>query len=59
MKDRHLEEKPACSISAAPTPGEATCSQCGHAEEIWSDEKETKCSKCGSMIRNEGVVPGS
>lgn len=52
MKDRHLEEKPACSVKAAPFPEEVTCSQCGKEIEMWSDETEVTCGRCGCLIHN-------
>lgn len=32
-----------------PKPEDITCSSCGAAIEIWSDESEVKCKKCGKM----------
>lgn len=54
MKDRPLEEKPACSVKAAPFPAEVTCSKCGAELEVWSDETETTCTSCGCAIKNMG-----
>jgi len=52
MKDRRLEEKPACSIKSAPFPTEMKCQSCGHEFEAWSDDTEIKCEKCGSVFDN-------
>ncbi len=30
-----------------PTPGEIRCRNCGELVEIWSDETEAVCKKCG------------
>ena len=54
VKDRHLEEKPACSTKAAPFPTELDCSACGELVELWSDEQEAKCGNCGVTISNRG-----
>lgn len=52
MKDRPLEDKPACSVKAAPFPTEVECSGCGAAAEMWSDETEVACGSCGCVIQN-------
>lgn len=51
MKDRHLEEKPACSLTSLPVPSEVTCRGCGSVLEIWSDETDIVCKSCGCMIQ--------
>ena len=33
-----------------PYPEELKCVFCGHRNEIWSDEPDTECSKCGMSI---------
>ena len=50
MKDRKLEEKPACSVKSAAAPLEVICSQCKAEVEIWSDESEVLCSTCGKIV---------
>ena len=52
MKDRHLEEKPACSVQSAPFPTEVLCSECGKETEVWSDEQEAICYGCGTILKN-------
>ena len=32
-----------------PKPEDLMCSTCGEAVEIWSDETEAKCKRCGAM----------
>jgi len=54
MKDRHLEDKPACSVKSSPVPLEVTCHGCGAELEIWSDETDIVCKSCGSSIQNCG-----
>ncbi|UCD35363.1 MAG: hypothetical protein JSU90_00610 [Nitrospiraceae bacterium] len=56
MKDKRLEEKPACSVKSAPFPTEVICTQCGHAVEVWSDEPESRCSSCGCTVENRALV---
>jgi len=44
--------KDSCPGSAEikqPKPEELTCRNCGKAVEIWSDETEAKCKKCGRI----------
>lgn len=54
MKDRHLEEKPACSVKAAPFPVEVQCGKCGKEMEVWSDETDIICSSCGCAVKGNG-----
>lgn len=56
MKDRPLEEKPACSVTSVPFPTDVTCSQCGKEIEIWSDETESTCGECGCIICNSNTI---
>ena len=53
MKDRRLEEKPACSIKAAPMPEEFKCPHCGIEIEIWSDETDINCKLCGKLVHHQ------
>jgi ribosomal protein S27E len=55
MKDRHLEDKPGCSVKSSPVPSEVTCHGCGTELEIWSDETDIACKSCGCMIQNTEV----
>lgn len=55
MKDRHLEEKPACSVQSAAFPSEVPCSTCGIELEMWSDEIDVTCKTCGCTIRKNSV----
>jgi hypothetical protein len=36
-----------------PYPEEIVCFWCGASSEIWSDETETVCKKCGKTISRE------
>jgi len=36
-----------------PTPEYLTCQKCLARVEIWSDESETKCGKCGAHVSRE------
>jgi ribosomal protein S27E len=57
MKERRLHDKPACTVKAAPYPVEVLCPHCGYDVEIWSDESENSCDKCGSTIHNNiGII---
>ena len=56
MRDRPLEEKPACSVKAAPFPTEVTCRKCGADLEVWSDETDITCSSCGGAVNNSGSI---
>ncbi len=51
--DKHIEDKPACSVNKALVPVELSCPQCGVEIEIWSDETEVKCNGCGVTVNNE------
>ena len=53
MKDRRLEEKPACSIKSAPMPAEVKCPHCGIEIEIWSDEADISCKLCGNLVHHD------
>jgi hypothetical protein len=50
MMERQLQDKPACTVKAAPYPVEVLCPHCGHDVEMWSDEPEDSCGKCGHTI---------
>lgn len=50
MRVDRLENKPACSVQSVPVPAEVTCPQCGEEMEIWSDENDTICKACGSVV---------
>lgn len=52
MKNRRLEDKPACSIKTLPVPGEVTCPHCGMEIEVWSDETDIDCRLCGKLVQN-------
>jgi len=53
MKDRHLEERPACSVKSSPVPLEVTCRGCGTDLEMWSDETDITCKSCGYIVQND------
>lgn len=53
MKDRHLEEKPACSVKSAPFPSEVSCPACGMELELWSDETDMECTRCGGIVQRQ------
>lgn len=36
-----------------PTPEYLTCPKCFTHVEIWSDEEEARCHKCGAMVSRE------
>ena len=50
MRDRPLEEKPACATTSMPVPAELACPECKAELEIWSDESEVTCENCGALI---------
>ncbi len=52
MKEKRLEEKPACSVKSVPFPADIVCPHCEAETEIWSDETRTKCIQCSSLIQN-------
>lgn len=54
MKDRRLEEKPACSVVSAPVPSEIICPRCKAEIEVWSDETEATCTSCGVPVNDRG-----
>ncbi len=37
----------------SPYPEDVKCFFCGERIEIWSDETETKCPKCGNTVTRE------
>ncbi len=48
--------KESCPGSAeikSPYPEPIKCYFCGHANEIWSDETETKCKSCNKIISRD------
>jgi len=53
MKERRLEEKPACAVKSAPVPTEVTCPHCGTEIEIWSDETDSACTFCGLTVHSQ------
>jgi len=36
-----------------PYPEEITCASCGSTVEIWSDEADTVCKKCGKTVSRD------
>jgi len=56
MKDRRLEEKPGCSDKRALFPEEIACPQCGIETEIWNDETEASCKKCGTLFIKANIA---
>jgi ribosomal protein S27E len=57
MKEKRLQDKPACVVKSAPVPMEVKCPHCGMEIEIWSDETELKCAMCGFIVYNhEGMT---
>lgn len=49
MSDKKLE-KPACSVTNAAVPDVIECPGCGEEIEMWSDETESTCKKCGKAV---------
>ena len=41
---------PGISQFMRPTPSYVKCSRCGSDVEIWSDEEQTECPTCGTMV---------
>ena len=37
-------------------PFETNCPFCGTAMEIWQDERERKCPRCGAVVRKADVA---
>ena len=52
MTDKISENKPACSVKSSPFPAEVICPNCKTTVEMWSDETETTCKVCGSLVNN-------
>lgn len=50
MRQWRLDDKPACSVKNEPFPEDVKCMGCGALVEVWSDEEDACCSKCGSKI---------
>jgi predicted RNA-binding Zn-ribbon protein involved in translation (DUF1610 family) len=50
MTDNKTDIRSGCSVTSAPVPMETICRQCGIAVEMWSDETEVKCEKCGALV---------
>ena len=52
-------ECPGATRYTKPTPEFYPCAKCGDEVEIWSDEIETKCTKCGATFarpREQGCI---
>jgi len=45
-------QAPACSRKPSPQLREIECPKCGEDLELWSDEEETACASCGTVVRN-------
>jgi len=57
MRQWRFEEKPACSVKNEPFPEEVKCTNCGAWVEVWSDEEEACCHRCGMEIRvKKGLI---
>lgn len=52
MKENRMHEKPACSVISAPVPVEIECPYCNVEIEMWSDETEIECKRCGKRVQN-------
>jgi|GEM_PF-2791213 uncharacterized paraquat-inducible protein A len=48
-----FNERPACSVKNEPFPEEVRCTGCGAWIEVWSDEDEACCVRCGRIVRKE------
>ncbi len=44
------KERSHCSARTMPAPEFTVCTGCGDDVEIWTDEDDTICSKCGRRI---------
>lgn len=53
MTDNKKDIRSHCSVTSAPVPIETTCKECGADIEMWSDDTEVKCNKCGALIKRE------
>lgn len=38
-------------------PNDPDCPQCGEIVEIWSDERQRTCKKCGTVLYNHNSLP--
>jgi hypothetical protein len=47
---------PGAKFIRQPKPEIVTCPDCGAEVEIWSDEFSTRCSSCGRVIVQEGMM---
>jgi ribosomal protein S27E len=46
---------PGISQFMSPTPSYVKCPKCGGNVEIWSDENETQCPSCGTVVSRDKV----
>jgi predicted amidophosphoribosyltransferase len=47
------ESCPGSKEIKSPYPEELICAYCMHKNEIWSDESDTNCKKCGQTITRD------
>ncbi|MBF0342614.1 MAG: hypothetical protein HQL06_00125 [Nitrospirae bacterium] len=50
MSVSQFKEKPACSVKV-PVPEMIACSGCGYENEVWNDEEQPVCVKCGASLK--------
>lgn len=42
---------PGSRLFKQPEPQEVRCHSCGEEAEVWTDETETTCRKCGGKVK--------
>lgn len=52
-KTPEFQTKPACSEKYDLFPVTIKCKQCGLDVEMWADEDEALCGRCGEKIKRE------
>lgn len=48
---------PGMNEGRSRVPNELDCSQCGEIVEVWSDESQRTCKKCGAVVYNQNSSP--
>lgn len=46
---------PGSSLFKQPEPREVLCASCGEETEVWTDETEVICKKCGARVKRDAA----